>query len=836
MSNFRVTPNGGETGHTALPQIDEAPSAPKATPAATSRPAVGPGARQAAVSTAGPSPVARARTELPAQTLSAASKARDAASAWPAGRIDTTPFLREMDRTSRAAAIQGSAGSAPPPRDGYEVLSAEGRPTPPLNPQTVGCYFSKPAGTWPRERAALANAVTQNLRKLDDTEPGKKQQQLHREITLHWHCLSPAEQSRVLDSLGTQNAHLLGDTTQPASIEQARTAVRDWVEHTVVNMDQQAAGTLLNACSEAAQRKLAMPFKAAGDDADLKALLKQRFTDLRMTMPEHHGYDYGGFLEETDFRVAKLDPDVAKKLRVGIVGGGPAGITAAYLLNRIGVKPKVLEQASKIGGRMATEEWTHPDGTTAVFHPGAMRFSPTNTHRVLAERFGHTFVPFPNPNTVSTTYVIGNEVYKTEPGKPIENRELKTVFDQANAAMKSLTGPIMAARDAGDTALFYELCDQATRKFDGQTFRAGLEHLLAEQGVEWGEREWMIFGTVGIGVGGYKGYFNTSFLEEFRFIIDERLVDHEGLVGGADAPFHSMVADEEGLPEGGQSLEAQGAIHLNTEVTEIKKKDGVYYVTSVKKDPVTKETLETTTEEFDEVFFTGSPAEAAHMGLTGPQVDSERVVPDAIGVAMEQANIVGATKLAIAIPAEALKAAGPLPGNIQASRRFQQTYLVPDGNGGAVLYVSYTLGDNTPKVSSMSGEEQVKMFIRDLKNLASENADDPARQEFANLAKVAEQYQDTVKYTNWSLEHPHHGAFKMDAAGDLSNTRRLFNALLREPTDGMICIGEEYSAEGGFVPGAIGNATNGVQEMVVRRGGELPRNPPYKMVDLYRAA
>lgn len=825
MTDIRATSNSHLPGHTALPQAGDVPPAPQVTPAATSRPAVGPGTRNTAVRPAATSAALRTRQQLPPDTLSGTAKANGAASAWPYGRVNAAPFLRELERTSRG---QGAAGSVPPPPEGYDAADwAEGRPLPPLKPQTVGCYFEKAAGNWPRERAGLASAVTQNLRKLDDTEPGEKRQQLHREITLHWHCLSPAEQRHVLESLGTVNAHLLGDTSAPTTSDGSRTPVRDWLEHTVVNMGREKSDTLLGACSDAARLALQTPFAVAGADDNLKALLKQRFADVRMTMPEHHGYDYGGFLTKTDFRVGTLDADVAKGLRVGIVGGGPAGIMAGYLLNRIGVKPKILEQADKIGGRMATEEWTHPDGSTAVFHPGAMRFSPTNTHRVLAERFGHTFVPFPNPNTVSTTYIIGNEVYKTEPGKPIENRELKTVFDQANAAMKSLTEPIMAARDAGDTALFYELCDQATKKFDGHTFRAGLERLLAEQGVEWGEREWLIFGTVGIGVGGYKGYFNTSFLEEFRFIIDERLVEHEALVGGADAPFHSMVADDAGLPEGGQSLAAQGAIHLDTEVREIKKKDGVYYVASIN-----KRTGEATTEEFDEIFFTGSPAEAAHMGLTGPQVDSERVVPDEIGVAMEQANIVGATKLAIAIPKEALEAAGPIPGNIQASRRFQQTYLVPDGNGGAVLYVSYTLGDNTPKVSAMSGEEQVTMFIRDLKNLASENPDDPARQEFANLAKVAEQYQGTVKYTNWSLEHPHHGAFKMDAAGDLSNTKRLFNALLREPTQGMLCIGEEYSAEGGFVPGAIGNATNGVQEMIMRRGGSLPRNSPYHQMDL----
>ena len=39
---------------------------------------------------------------------------------------------------------------------------------------------------------------------------------------------------------------------------------------------------------------------------------------------------------------------------IGIVGGGVAGLTAAYRLQAAGVKPVLLEASSRLGGRMLT--------------------------------------------------------------------------------------------------------------------------------------------------------------------------------------------------------------------------------------------------------------------------------------------------------------------------------------------------------------------------------------------------------------------------------------------------------------------------------------------------
>ncbi|WP_027798631.1 flavin monoamine oxidase family protein [Paraburkholderia dilworthii] len=794
------SPSSGNNAH--LPPPGGVPSEPT-TPAATPRalPPGMPGARARAEGSGEPAAAGRARQALPAKPEAPTPAVR---SAWP-----REAFM------SKYLNLTGSGALARDPS-----LNTVGRALPPLTPQSVGRYFKEPVGDWPRDRNKLGPAVNSNLARLASMEAGPKREQLHLETTLQWHALCEAEQGDVLEALGTRQSDLLGDTTREAAHDLPRTPVRDWLEHTAVFMKPEVAGRLLGSCTPQARQNLEMPMKAAADDSDLKALLKDRFADLRMTMPLDHMYDYTGFWWDNNRQVGTLPEGVAENLKVCVVGAGPAGIMAADALNRIGVKPVVLEQADHIGGRIASGRW---EGDPTPYHPGGMRFHTTrgNFYWSIAEHYKLRHVPFPNSSSVQTSYIIGGNVYEAQSGEPPENETMRKV---AEDVMRSMTEPLLApireARDAGDTARFRELCDDAKKKFDSHTFQSGLKALLKEKGITWNKEEWRTFGATGIGVGGYSGYFSTGFLEEFRFLADERLEDHVALVDGADAPLYKMIEDSDDLPEGAVSLAEQNAIQLNAEVTSIKKVDGKYHVTWLD-----KTTKETKTAQYDELFFAGGPREAVRLGLTGPQAGSEPLLPEDFAAAVKDARVVGATKMAVKIAADLMEDR-ELPGNVQADELFQQSYLVKGKDGSAVFYPSYTLGDNATKVAGMSDREQMDLYIRTLRDVASRDPDNPAHQKLANLADVVEQSREGIAYTHWGLERHQYGAFKMDGPDQLDNTRTLYKALLRM-SDGAIAIGEELTFEGGFASGALASATHGVQQFVRRQGGKLPPNSPY---------
>lgn len=749
------------------------------------------------------SPAKRQRAAVP--TLTSASPARTNAT-WPSGKVDMSSHLQGL----------------------HDGLSTEGRPLPPIDPQTVGMYFKEPIGRWPSDRTKLAPAVNANLLKLANTYGKNPTEQLSKEITLHWHCLCEVEKRNVLDELAPKK--LLGNAKLASAADMPPTSVRNWLEHTALFMKPEEAHRLLQACSPESRTELEVPLKVSSGDENFKAMLKERFTPLRMTMPLDHMYDYGGFMLDTNRKYGELPKGVAEKLKVCVVGGGPAGIIAADGLNRLGIRPVVLEQASQIGGRMTTVRTSREDGSMSPtpMCPGAMRFSqiPGNAYWSLVKHYDLQHKDFPNPNTVPTSLIIGNELHHVMPGEKPSDPVMQKVAEDVRKAMDEvLLLPIREARDAGNTAKFRELCDAAKEKFDGHTFRSGLATLLGEQGIQWNDKEWQTFNAVGIGVGGYEGYNGTGFLEEFRFIVDERLEGHQALENGPDAPLYEILKDENDLPAGIESLEKQQAVRLGIEVKGIDKKEGQYHVTYLDKNTGTENT-----EKYDELFFAAGPREAVALGLTNPvKPGSEPMVSPEFATALEKANVVGATKMILKVP-QAVLAEGNVPGNIQGSKLFQQSYVVPPfgDSENSTVYWSYTLGDNASKVVGIPSEQQLEMYANTLRSVASQRPDSPRSKGVANLADILEKADPSQgSSTHWSLEKHYHGAFKMDEPNQLNNTRELFKGPLTIG-DGAIFINEENTAEGGFASGAIAAAINGVQQLVKRHGGTLPPNSPFE--------
>ena len=735
-------------------------------------------------------------TTLRATGRPATKRARESSpeGGWPARAVfvnETADSARNRQRPARAQ------------------LSNEGRDLPPVTPQTVGQYFKEPVGTWPTDRARLTESVHTNLGRLATVKDQDQAKQLKREITLHFHCLSPAEQSDMLDRVGRQRL----DTKQH---------VGEWLDFTAAHLGAETTGKLMAACTDKGRLGL-RGFERAGTDPVRSAAVKEANKDsMRMELPADHLFDYAGFLLTNKMKVGYDIPDAAlANTHVGIIGGGPAGLISAHLLNQLGFKVTVLEATDRIGGRLATHQRERDDGTMSptAQHGGGMRL-----HTSVGNAYWQVFckeypvVPFPNPSAVGATLLLGTEIAKHEPGVESADPVVREVSSQFTQAIDALIKPMRDARDAGDTARFRELYDGARARFDSCTYYQGVTLLLKDQGIEWDDEHWEKFGAVGQGVGGYKGYADVGFLEELRFAVDERLEGHQMIVDGIDAPLKAMVHSTDGLPEGRPSLQEQGAIKLNSRVTDVSLVDGQYRVSV--------EGQETAT--FTKVLFAAGPRIAEDVGLTRePKQGEERILSEEVSSWVHEADMAGATKMSMTVPAEDFHPE-LLPKNLQSTEPFQQLYIQPPTKPGnsAVIYLSYTLGSNADAVKGQSKDQQIDRLLESLDNAVAANSGDGEADKLRNLADLIRTHRDRSSYVHWSEVDTQQGAFKMDAPGKMVNTRNLYRQTIDGNGKGLYMIGEEFTNEGGFASGAVSGATNGVQGIVVEVGGKLPRNSP----------
>jgi len=774
---------------------------------------------------------------------------------WPAGRIDLAAEFVEHPMMSTIRELQSLGVHVDV--DPRLQLSTIGRPLPPVIPQTVGRDFEKPIGEWTEDRTG---DVFKNLHKLAETPAGPDQEQLHLEISLRWHALCEVEQRNVLDALGSEHAHLLGDTAKPSTDEAARTPVRDWLEHTMgLGTDRHQIGRLFRELrNPAAANKLSTSLHAANTEAGA-TMLRARFTNLRFEQAMDDGVDYGGFMERTN-RVYATLPKEKVGMKVIVVGGGTTGITAADGLNRMGAKPLVLEQADQIGGRAKTIRTTRADGreSPTKVEAGGMRANLHNGNPLtyMVKRYAIKTEVFGNPGVLPTVYDIDGKVRMVEARtKPTDPLMLKANELWNKHVERAVFDPIRRARDAGDTAKFFELTEALAQKTDNMDFREFVSDCLRKGGVTDIKPDLKrMIDAHGIGVGTYLPYYDTSALEEVRFTVNERVEKHKFFPEGFDTPLRKMVADDEFEPgkKGGmlpsgvpfKSLKEQGAIRLGAEVTDVRKpNDGPWEVSYTD-----KKTGEKKVETGDDVIWAAPQFEAKFKGITdikGP--DELQLVETKLHTAMQLAQQTGATKLAVKIPIEAFRKAEEkgldLGVCLQTVKGYQQSYVLPEypaeiadsgkDTGPAqsrVMFVSYNLGSFALKDAGLSGEEKFANDKRLIRNAQHAEGDEKGKEIMKALADALDLVDPKdIYHENWLMEKHFYAAFKMDAPGDRANTRLMEDSVLKGSDMKGLLIGNEFmSSESGFVRGGYAMGINLDQKLAVRHGGTLPPNSPFE--------
>jgi len=229
-----------------------------------------------------------------------------------------------------------------------------------------------------------------------------------------------------------------------------------------------------------------------------------------------------------------LEPRSQPGKRVLILGGGIAGLVAAFELKRQGHEPLVLEAQHRVGGRVQTIRDFAP-GLYA--EAGAMRI-PRVHDLTLAycDLFGLELRPFVMGNPSTLVYIDGQRMTVEEADREPD----RLPFD-------------LADHEKGKT--WTQLWSEATSEFREQYEQGGQESLdsLLHQYDQYSTREFLVmrgFSEGALELYGVMSFresnMNAAVVEQLREIVGRSFEDMQEIVGGMDMlprAFYSQIAD-----------------------------------------------------------------------------------------------------------------------------------------------------------------------------------------------------------------------------------------------------------------------------------------------------
>jgi tryptophan 2-monooxygenase len=490
---------------------------------------------------------------------------------------------------------------------------------------------------------------------------------------------------------------------------------------------------------------------------------------------------------------------------VAVIGGGIAGLVAAYELMRLGLRPVVYE-AARLGGRICSAEFPGHPGVTAEL--GAMRFAPSATtlfHYI--EQAGLPTKPFPNPFAPCTSSTLVNLKGSSHFARrfadlPVMYKEVadswnKTLCEQAE---------LMVIDDAirrRDTAAIKSIWNRLVCRLDDQSLYGFLA--ASSSFSSFSHRE--IFGQVGFGNGGWDSDFPNSVLEVLRIISTGAHDGHRRIVGGCQR-----------LPDAIWELAPRSLAHWPAETSlaslhkDFSPKPAV---TRLRRDGtgIAVSDEDGATKVFPAVVFT------AQLGILLSRIDcDESLLSSPHWTAVERTHYMGASKLFVVADRPFWLDRDPVTGRDTMSmtltdRLPRGVYLFDNGPGKAgVMCLSYTYNDDSLKFATLTDDERLDVVLNSL------------RQIYPGVDIRAHIVGPPISVT-WEAEPHFMGAFKQNLPGHYRYQRRLFTHFM-DSSPGLFIAGDDVSWIGGFAEGAVTTALNAVWGVLRYLGGATPAGNP----------
>ncbi|MCY4148713.1 MAG: NAD(P)/FAD-dependent oxidoreductase [Gammaproteobacteria bacterium] len=527
-------------------------------------------------------------------------------------------------------------------------------------------------------------------------------------------------------------------------------------------------------------------------------------SDVKMLIADFP-FDYGNFLSNASAQGIGEIPAEKFGTPVAVVGGGVSGITAAYELMRLGLKPEIYEdQELGLGGRFQSSQLF--DGTSAFAEMGAMRFPPSATglfHYI--NLLDLETEPFPNPLTNaarSTLIELLDESYYIEGTGPVPEK-FASIADKWNQSLENyfeFTQMQTAIKD-GDANTIKSIWNQKVKQYDNVSFY----QFLVEAGFTYDEI--YIFGQVGFGSGGWNTDYPNSILEILRVVYTNADDNHQRIIEGTTSLVEKLwerqPADIKHWPAGTSLKSLNGGL-TSPAVVSINPGQGggiqisTFDVSKTYEAAIVtpeKRVLRSGAIQIDESLFGQDIITAidnTHYELSG------KVFSKAQSPIWTEKNSSGRYRMSMTL----------------SDRLTRGTYLFDESGGSPMVCLSYTWNDDTLKFLPFNAQEQFNRCVRVLQDIyPNESLDDL--------------FQGKPISVIWDKEPQFIGAFKNNLPGQYRIQRDLFTAFKEDEVSiahGVFLAGDDISWTGGWSEGAIHSGINAAWGVLNHLGGSTYSN------------
>ncbi len=505
-------------------------------------------------------------------------------------------------------------------------------------------------------------------------------------------------------------------------------------------------------------------------------------------------------------------PAEALGAEVAIIGGGLAGIVAAYELMKLGLKPVVYEQG-RLGGRLRSQSFQGAEGIIAEL--GGMRFPVSSTgfyHYVgLA---GLQTQPFPNPlDEASPSTMIdleGELAYiETADDVPPLLREVSAAWAEALAAGADFAA-LQAAIRSRDVAALKEIWNRLVPLWDERTFYDFVASAPAFQKLSFRHRE--VFGQVGFGTGGWDSDFPNSMLEILR-VVATALDDGQRLiVGGVEQlPRRLWAHAPEAMAHwpAGTSL---NSLHGGAA------RPGVVRLARASADRIA------VTDRWGDVrLYPAVLATCQSWLLTTSISCSEELFSQKLWMALDRTRYMQSSKTFVMVDRPFWRERDAMTNRYRMSttlsdRLTRGTYLFDNGpDQPGVICLSYSWMSDAMKVLPLSADQRVNLMLGALKNI------------YPDLDLTKHIVGDPIT-VSWENDPGFLGAFKGALPGHYRYNRRMYCQFMQSELPaaekGIFLAGDDISWTPAWAEGAVQTALNAVWGIMHHFGGAThPDNP-----------